>query len=474
MTTSHQSYFRPACLAAAAFVAALAAAELLPAQTTDDDQGYLAVVTTDNTPIRAGNATSYYCLGKAKAGSMVKVNGTEKYRFFPVATVGPTFKDYFGYVRQPHGKADLLRIAPDGKTALTLGQVDVEGAYLDEETGTYRPDESLSWKPLVTLKVEQPLRVLETLDLPTGLVYRVALPETCTAWIHGRNIRRATAEEIEAWEAALIAEKQARQQKPQTPGEVRAAPEAGQQALAQEEPILPPVAEPDSTPAEPPTTPSGQPTTPGEVSPPAGEQAAETAPPLSAAEIVEDAQPTPVDEAELARAALEDLEAAFELLKQEPIEKAEVSTLRQLYLDLVQEHAGDATVARFADQRARQLAIWEEIQRRKVELAMVRARADVTSEQAQAVRLAMAHSADYVAVGRLDASTIYDGQRLPQLFRLQDAGTGRTIAYIRPTEGFDLVGMLGQLVGIAGEKAYDGGLRLNLIKPTQIDSLTPR
>ena len=77
-------------------------------------------------------------------------------------------------------------------------------------------------------------------------------------------------------------------------------------------------------------------------------------------------------------------------------------------------------------------------------------------------------------MGRLNASTIYDGKRLPLLYRVQDDGTGQTVAYMRPGSSFDLTGMLGQLIGIVGEKSYDGVLRLNLIAPRRIDVLGPR
>ena len=68
---------------------------------------------------------------------------------------------------------------------------------------------------------------------------------------------------------------------------------------------------------------------------------------------------------------------------------------------------------------------------------------------------------------------MYDGQRLPRLYRIVNPGTGHTIAYVRPDQGYDMTGLLGQVVGVAGEKAYDGGLRLTLVTPRRIDMLSP-
>ena len=75
-------------------------------------------------------------------------------------------------------------------------------------------------------------------------------------------------------------------------------------------------------------------------------------------------------------------------------------------------------------------------------------------------------------LGMADGS-IYDGQRLPKLFRLRDLSTGRTVGYLRPSHQVKLPEMLGHLIGIVGEKSYDGGLRLNVLTPRRIDMLGP-
>ena len=67
---------------------------------------------------------------------------------------------------------------------------------------------------------------------------------------------------------------------------------------------------------------------------------------------------------------------------------------------------------------------------------------------------------------------MYDGKRLPMLYRLSSPSGGRTIGYIRPTEQVDLLPMLGRLVGIVGSKNYDAGYRLLIVSPKRIDILT--
>ncbi len=80
----------------------------------------------------------------------------------------------------------------------------------------------------------------------------------------------------------------------------------------------------------------------------------------------------------------------------------------------------------------------------------------------------------YDAVGRLMASTIYDGRGLPRLYRLQDPATGRTIAYLRPDPRMNVTSMLGQVVGVTGSTNADPGLNVRILSPDRIDILTPR
>ncbi len=167
---------------------------------------------------------------------------------------------------------------------------------------------------------------------------------------------------------------------------------------------------------------------------------------------------------------LDDLEAAYALLLKEPIESAEVGPLRLLYIDLADRSTQSRTIARFARTRAQQLALWSDVQRRRVELDGAIDRARRTTEIAEAARLTLAAMDRYEAVGQLDASTIYDGKRLPKLLRIRD-DKGHTLAYLEPDDRFDYANMLGQRVGVVGTRSNDGGLRVTLIKAERIDVL---
>lgn len=80
---------------------------------------------------------------------------------------------------------------------------------------------------------------------------------------------------------------------------------------------------------------------------------------------------------------------------------------------------------------------------------------------------------EYDAIGILTASTVHTGANQPVLLRLLDPTGRRTVAYLEPSEAIDTVQMIGRIVGIVGESVYDPTTRLNLIRPTRVDVLSP-
>src|SRR5690606_16034294 len=83
-------------------------------------------------------------------------------------------------------------------------------------------------------------------------------------------------------------------------------------------------------------------------------------------------------------------------------------------------------------------------------------------------------SRQYTLIGRLETSAIYDGQRLPLMYRVQSVGEGtsRTLGYIRPAPEMELSGKTGQLVGVIGRAAMDERLKLNIVTPVEVDTLS--
>ena len=81
----------------------------------------------------------------------------------------------------------------------------------------------------------------------------------------------------------------------------------------------------------------------------------------------------------------------------------------------------------------------------------------------------MLDRSDYTVIGRLRRSRIYDGGRLPLLFRLEDPGSGRTIAYVKPVEGMPLGEGVGRIVGIVGNERQDLNRRIKIVTPYRFE-----
>ena len=63
----------------------------------------------------------------------------------------------------------------------------------------------------------------------------------------------------------------------------------------------------------------------------------------------------------------------------------------------------------------------------------------------------------------LNASVVYDGERLPRLYRLQDPTSGLTVAYLTEDPDLKLSSMLGLVVGVKGPRHFDESLRRDII-----------
>lgn len=80
----------------------------------------------------------------------------------------------------------------------------------------------------------------------------------------------------------------------------------------------------------------------------------------------------------------------------------------------------------------------------------------------------------YTVVGRMLPSTVYDGKRgMAMMYRIEsaDLSSTRTIGYVVPRDGVDLLPKLGKIVGIVGESKLDPALQLNIVAPLRVDEL---
>lgn len=172
----------------------------------------------------------------------------------------------------------------------------------------------------------------------------------------------------------------------------------------------------------------------------------------------------------------EKLEGALSELRKQPVETAEYTELAaqfQAELDKLDDSPASQAVRPRLQQRLTWLKSMADLQalRRKV---AEDAKAATSSRSTIDERLAdVARNRQYSVVGRLTASAIYDGTRLPLMYRIQAAGTGspRTLAYLRPDAKLKIDSKIGQVIGVIGTTAIDSSLNLNIITPTRIDVL---
>ncbi len=471
-----------AAVACLATVIALGPAGVAAGQASVDFP-YLAALTADDV-VRSGPDARYYPFAKVSTGDVVRVVG-EKAGWARVATAGPAFRLTFGFIKHSRTGTGRVRLDPGGRTGTTTAKTDVFAPNLDSDS-----DPTSSWKPAVSLPAGREVRIVETISTTDEVIYRIVIPADAEGWIDPKHLRRATPSEAAAFQAAL-SEKAPIPTVPATSLDVpRQAPASssdvvpvtkqppvGRAKLNQGATIQPPVGEHTPTTAPPNALVHAGPVAIDPAST-AGAPPGETAPPVSDA-LPAAPRPRPVPrpippEQRRAKIMLQDLEVAYTRLLQEPIETAEVGPLRLLYIDLADRHKDSRAIARFARTRASQLELWSEVQERRAEMTEAVEKARQTTKSAEASRQVIASFDRYAAVGRLDASTIYDGKRLPKLLRVQDTTSGRTLLYIEPDDRFDYANLLGQRVGIVGESMKDDGLRVTLINPRRIDVLNAK
>lgn len=545
---------------------------------------YLAKVTQKQVAVRAGADSRYYLFGELFEDDYVQVVA-HKSGWARVRTYGPTFKDFYGYVKLPISETRRFLVDSESKTGLTKGSVLVFGPNLDD-----RAEPARSWKPIARLSKPTKLKILDAESTDSLLIFKVELPRESEGWINLTNLRQATLLEITSWEnfvaqankpqavaaavddennklanaaetmqqalpivanetrtttvydtATKIAESETKTDAtttvaPQTtdPAIASTTPQPTQLRESSEIPTMadvrsstdrpefvdtparttqanPSVNESNSRIAEAvantgdqinrPATTNKNPQEPNQVlgtylnpinpvrvspsaaHPPTSDNTNQQTQPdqdNSANQPAQvEAKPKPkkkpkvyIDKEMVRGLSLEDLELRYRRLLREPKQTADVDPLRQMYVIYAAEFAKKGVETSHAQSRAAQLEIWAELQEKMIQIQAMRLRAKAGVIEADEAAITLENSGDYQAVGILVSSTIYDGKRLPKLFRLRDQITGRTIGYLAPSEDFNLVEMIGEVIGIKGERSYDGGLRLNVFTPQKIDILT--
>jgi len=410
-----------------------------PAAVPDDARWYR--VSAANAFVRSdASATVAYPIGRVPEGTLL-----------------PVLEERFGWARirgseslgDLHGflPAETAAVSEDGRFVVVSVRTPLKAANL-----AARQDPARSWKEIARVAPGDRLRLVETVGSDGEAFHKVVLPPTAAAWINLAFLSPATPEEIRK--------------------EIRDARADATEQVGELELIADPVSDPANEMASP--APAIVAATDPTLDP---ELAAEA----TTVEMIASDDDSFVDietlgpespANRLSEPKLEDLESIWTRISEAPeTPAADIEELRGRYVALASSESSTASVRARATLRAEQIVLQQQIQNRLAELRRLQEQNLMNLQAIRDVRAVIESRTDYEAVGRLNTSLVYDGRRLPLLYRLQEAGEGATVAYLVPTSDFRLAEMTGQLVGVDGVVRYDEALRLNIITPDRVEIL---
>ncbi len=465
-----------------ALVSAWTAAGTAVAQ-VKDVSSYHVVVTKDKADLRCGEANNYYRVAEIASGTVLMVDGEGR---------------EFARVSYPAGvlafvKAEEVTFNEAAKT-VSITQPTRLNAINFTIGGISSSWQKLLAQPLpagTTLKVSEPAKD----DEGRVVAYKVTPPSQARGYIRLADVRRATPAEIESHRAKTGEQPEAPRPgpteatpaptpapvpapanndaaKPTTDGTTPApkgtAPTGTTPPAGSDNSLVEPMVRPGETP---PPAPEGQPAvTPTDGTTPTGTTPAVTPEATTQAEPVVEAQPPTPKEP-----TIRELERAFESIRKQPADEGEYQALVGEFEKLQDAEARPGSrLHRQIQGRIDWLKMKLEIMQRQREIEDMKRRADSEGREVTTKLAELERQRQYAIVGRLLPSTVYDGQNLPLMYRLQSV-TGslvpRTIGYIRPSDELELTSKLNMVVGVIGDMKLDPAASLNIINALRVDIL---
>ncbi|MBC22436.1 MAG: hypothetical protein CMJ32_00770 [Phycisphaerae bacterium] len=324
---------------------------------------------------------------------------------------GTAFEDDFAYILDDQ----RAQLDPDTGMLVISARTELRAPNMDAQA---RPEHS--WKQIARLEPGMSLQVIDRLRSDQDTVWRVQLPQVASGWVNATSVMEITEE-------------------PATPAKVDTTSSKAIQNNAQVPSNAPATIENSSTENE-------------------------------TVQVEVDVVEVQVEEVVTrpGEALLESLESSWVDVDQ--MSDDDLAEYLQQYLVLAENESVDEAIAQMAQRRARQLQLKNSIRQRLAQLDRLRQANSQQLEQIESAQVALDARSEYNAVGRLNASAVYNGERLPQLYRVRDPGSGQTILYLEP-DNPQITAMLGQVVGIVGTTRFDERLQLNIIEPRRIDIL---
>lgn len=401
---------------------------------------------SNNLLVRSGPSTNDYLVTKIKKGDPLLVADMKDGKWAGVRMVGPTFANV-GLLLEVD---DRVRI--DGNEAVVVkGRVSLmapneSSRPADAEDAQVDPNRST--RPVLRLEPETRLKITDRFEDAGRSFLVVEAPSAAMLWVFASFLEDATPDQIPAAFRPKAVTTAAETTSSSPTPVVTTEPDAVEIAVVE----LVDDDEPDTTEA---------------TDAPASGGVAVVAVVEEADDPTTTTEEAPVDP--LADVTIEEAEAAWEAVKKSPHDDAELEALQLVFVSIAARETAPVSEKRLAELRIRQIELRREVRNRLDKLDKLENRNDVDRERIENAKVAIIARADYTMVGRLNSSRVYDGKRLPLLYRLQDPVGGRTIGYVKPTKDVDLEPGLGRMIGIVGTKSYDAGYRLMIVTPRRFD-----
>lgn len=376
---------------------------------TEMESPWVGVVTSDSTPIRCGANESYYIIATANVGDLVHIHG-KRQDWMKIDTSGNVFLDTVGYIKYPASESSLMEITSTG--GIVLGDLDVL-AKNTESDELYR-----SWRPILRLQNNDPVRVIESIVTEPGTLHResyvvhtVHMPNNGIGWVNASNITKATPEQIALFNNS---------------NNIKTITPNNNVVVTQHT----------------------------------------TSTEITNGDIV-------VDNSSLQPLSLVELEAAWDKIASEPVMGAEVLPLKDMYTELLVNNGDDIVIEQIAGGRIKQLNVWASLQSQRVRIDLLRANMVEQTEDMNDFQSIMSLYGEYAIAGRLALSNTFDGRLRPFMYRIQDVKSGRTLGYLPLSDDLDLSGLLGQTVGVVGKRSWNPNWRVTVVDAARFDILSP-
>ncbi len=426
---------------------ASSAAAFWPQAAGASDFPYWGIVTADAVDVHSGAGDSYYVAGQLRHGAVVQVH-SHFHRWFKVTPP----EGVFSYVK----KAFINRQGDVAAGVVTRDRVVVKTAAVGDGPpgASYRQQRFMRRGEQVQIVAKR------------GDYYRIVPPADTYVFLPPGSVSPATAEQIAAAGVATDPQVMIGPVIEQIPVKIGAVDTQVIQVVADQPQVVEAVAEPAEVPEQ-----AAAAVMAVSIDAVAKESKVET----TVIELPEATRPATADQAKpalilAASPEVQAVEIRLAAVSQRPLSEQPVSELLATYEALNHDtrlSRGDRRIV-----RTRLVVL-----RRRAQLAQTLHGIETFRQQ---LKQWPASSADtfekqnadtYAAVGRLVSSIVYNGERLPVLYRVVEPTSSRTLAYVRPGSKTQVARCLGKLVGVVGHARFDSALKLLVVEAERVDTL---